>query len=152
NSRVIVVPDGPLNRLNLETLVVPSPKPHYWIEDVEASVAPSLALAATETEGDMRTPSLLLMGAPDYAGTSYQPLAGAAREVEQIRARFAGRSAAVLTGSQATPEAYRRAEPAGYSLIHFAAHAEANPVKPLESAVVLSHENGVYKLYARDVV
>ena len=41
-ARVIVVPDGPLHRLNLETVVAASPAPHYWIEDVELAVAPSI--------------------------------------------------------------------------------------------------------------
>ena len=44
-SRVIVVPDGPVHRLNLETLVAPSPQPHYWIEDAEVAVSPSIAIA-----------------------------------------------------------------------------------------------------------
>ena len=40
-----VVPDGPVHRLNLETLVAPSPQPHYWIEDAEVAVSPSIAIA-----------------------------------------------------------------------------------------------------------
>jgi CHAT domain-containing protein len=88
------------------------------------------------------------MGAPDYTGTSYEPLKGAEREIRDIQGRFAGSVPAVYTGAQATPDAYRKAGPASFSLIHFAAHAEANAVKPLESAVILSHD----KLYARDVI
>ena len=41
-ERLIVIPDGALHRLNLETLVAPSPHPHYWIEDVEMAVSPSI--------------------------------------------------------------------------------------------------------------
>jgi CHAT domain-containing protein len=37
-------------------------------------------------------------------------------------------------------------------MIHFAAHAEANREKPLESAVVLAGPRESYKLYARDVI
>ena len=36
--------------------------------------------------------------------------------------------------------------------IHFAAHAEANEQRPLESVVVLSHQADPNKLYARDVI
>src|SRR5262249_61173529 len=44
NAHVIVVPDGPLYGLNLETLPVTEQRLHYWIEDAEIQVAPSLAL------------------------------------------------------------------------------------------------------------
>jgi CHAT domain-containing protein len=37
-------------------------------------------------------------------------------------------------------------------VIHFAAHAEADPEKPLDSAVVLARQGDGFKLYARDVV
>src|SRR4029077_19900969 len=33
-ARVVVASDGPLQRLNLETLLVRGPERHYWIEDV----------------------------------------------------------------------------------------------------------------------
>jgi len=36
-------------------------------------------------------------------------------------------------------------------MIHFAAHAETNPERPLESAVILSPSGEGYKLYARDI-
>ena len=41
---VVVVPDGALHELNLETLLVSVEPPRYWIEDVTVSLAPSLAL------------------------------------------------------------------------------------------------------------
>ena len=65
NSRVIVLPDGSLNSLNFETLIVPGSQPpgsqtqaapHYWIEDATIITANSLALlsrssVAAATEG-----------------------------------------------------------------------------------------------------
>ena len=36
-------------------------------------------------------------------------------------------------------------------MIHFAAHAETNAQRPLESAVILSRSGDRYKLYARDI-
>jgi CHAT domain-containing protein len=151
DSRVIVIPDGALHRLNLETLVVPTPQPHYWIEDVEVAIAPSIAIAATKRAAETRhQPSLLVIGAPDYSGTSYAPLEKAESEVRGIQARFS--SARVLTGRDASPAAYREADPGRYSLIHFTAHAEANSERPLESAVILSRHDTQYKLYARDVI
>ncbi len=43
-SRVILLPDGSLYGLNFETLLVPGPKPHFWIEDVTLTSASSLTL------------------------------------------------------------------------------------------------------------
>src|SRR5215831_17249664 len=34
NAKLFIIPDGGLNTLNFETLLVPGPTPHYWIEDV----------------------------------------------------------------------------------------------------------------------
>lgn len=152
-SRVVIIPDGPLHRLNLETLPVPTPKPHYWIEDVELAVAPSLAIAASAPEPvPQRGSALLLIGAPDYTGTEYKPLGKAAIEIRDIQNRFPGTVQTVYTGRQASPAAYRSSQPSRFSLIHFAAHAEASNENPLESAVVLSRQGDAYKLYARDVI
>ncbi len=153
NSRVIVIPDGALHRLNLETLVAPSPSPHYWIEDAEVSVAPSITIAASKP-GPAAGRSLLLIGAPEYTGTQFQPLKNAGTEVHDIQTRLAGVPQTVHTGPQASPAVYRAANPAQFSLIHFAAHAEANREYPLDSAVILSREprNGQNRLYARDVI
>ena len=152
-SRVVVIPDGPLHRLNLETLPVPTPRPHYWIEDVELSIAPSLAIAASKLGPvEKRGPSLLLIGAPDYTGTAYKPLQNAGAEIRHIQTRFPGITQAVYTGRAASPDAYRSSQPARFSLIHFAAHADASNESPLESAVILSRHGDAYKLYARDVI
>jgi CHAT domain-containing protein len=43
-SRVILLPDGSLYGLNFETLLVPGPKLHFWIEDVTLTSASSLTL------------------------------------------------------------------------------------------------------------
>jgi CHAT domain-containing protein len=152
-SRLIVIPDGPLHRVNLETMVAPEPEPHYWIEDVELAVAPSLTIAASQPKAvPARAPSLLLIGAPDYTGTPYPALPNAAAELQRIGAHFAGRQQSLVTGLQASPAAYAQAGPGGFSLIHFAAHAEADAERPLESAIILARQGDRYKLYARDVI
>jgi tetratricopeptide (TPR) repeat protein len=78
-SRVIVIPDGPLHRLNLETLVVPATagRPaHYWIEDAEIAVAPSIAIAMAKAARQPEGRGLLVIGDPDYRGTGFDPLPG----------------------------------------------------------------------------
>jgi len=149
-ARLIVIPDGALHRLNLETLIAPAPRAHYWIEDVEMAVSPSIAiLAAAPPARRTGGAALLLIGAPDYAGSGYQALPNADREIREIAADFPGRTPLQYIHAQATPAVYQQADPGRFSLIHFAAHAEANAQKPLESAVILSHGG---KLYAHDVV
>ena len=46
DTQVFIIPDGSLNNLNFETLLVPEPKLHYWIEDATIADASSLRLLA----------------------------------------------------------------------------------------------------------
>jgi CHAT domain-containing protein len=149
---VIVIPDGVLHRLNLETLPVPGPSPHYWVEDVQLAVAPSMTLVAAKPRPHRAdTPSLLLVGAP-VPVANFDRLPQADAEIAAIRDRFPRARQAVLTGPSATVAAYGKSTPGHYSFIHFAAHAEPNPETPLESAIVLSPDQGQYRLRARDIV
>ncbi len=75
----------------------------------------------------------------------------AGKEIERIRAQFPPGASVLRTGADATPDAYAEANPADFSLIHFAAHATANQDSPLDSAVVLTPRRGNYKLYAREI-
>jgi CHAT domain-containing protein len=152
NTPLIVIPDGPLHRLNLETLIVPAPEPHYWIDDVQIAVSPSITIAGLRAATAAPSkPALLLIGNPNYAGTSYDPLPDAAAEIHDVKAHFPNAPQQVYLGAQATPAAYRQTDPAQFSLIHFAAHAEANYERPLESTIILSPNGGHQRLYARDV-
>jgi CHAT domain-containing protein len=64
---------------------------------------------------------------------------------------FGGQTARSYSGAQASPAAFREAAPEQFSLVHFTAHATANRVSPLDSAVILSGPDDRFKLYARDV-
>lgn len=154
-QRVVVVPDGDLHGLNLETLPV-GEDGHYWIENAEVSVAPSLSLLteplyAQSHRRNSATPSVLLIGAPTQASSDYPELPAAKSEIEGIQHVFA--NAETYTGSGATPQGFLDSNPSRFSLIHFAAHAEANPASPLDSAVILAknQKGDGYKLYARDI-
>jgi len=154
NARVIVVPDGPLYGLNLETLPVTRDRPHYWIEDAEIQIAPSLALLhasgqpTRQATGD-RGPLLLIGDAtveePEFPALKYAPV-----EMRSVAAHFQSR-AVVYERERASPQAYRTARPETFSMIHFTAHAATNADSPLDSAVILSGAGDQYKLYARDV-
>ena len=151
-SRVAMVPDGVLYTLNFETLPSPGPPPHYWIDDVLLTLVPSLDLAASLPAN--RSPdvgSALAIGDPAPPNSGIFPrLPYAAAELGAIQHAFPG--ATVRSGAAAAPDAYLDAKPERFSLIHFAAHADANSAQPLDSAIILSANGDRYKLYARDVV
>jgi CHAT domain-containing protein/Tfp pilus assembly protein PilF len=153
-SRVIVIPDGPLHLINLETLVVPSPKRHYWIDDVTVASAPSLSLlaGANVSRPQRATDGILIVGDVVSPNDEFPRLAHAATEVERIAEQFPPPERKVYSGADADPSVYRAADPGRFSFIHFAAHAKANPTIPLDSAVILSAKNEAYKLYARDIL
>ncbi len=150
-SRVVIVPDGSLNSLNFETLPVDAPNPHYWLEDAVVSIAPSLSILSTAPEHSARIKSLLVIGDTVTEGTGFAPLPQASLEIEEIKNRFSSERVAVYSGAAATADAYRNAHPDRFSTIHFAAHADTNEQRPLDSAIILSPDHNTWKLYARDV-
>jgi CHAT domain-containing protein/Tfp pilus assembly protein PilF len=150
-SNVAVVLDGALHHLDLETLPAAGAEPHYWIDDVTLSEAPSLDLLYRNLERHpSRSCSLLLIGDPlPPDQKSFPKLLNAALEVRGIEAQFS--QSVVRTGADADPLAYAESKPERYSVIHFTAHAEANYQDPLDSAIILSPRGDTYKLYARDI-
>jgi CHAT domain-containing protein len=150
-SRVIIVPDGSLHAFNMETLVVPSPKPHYWIEDAVIATAGSLKLLARRVSRPETPPRLLLVGnAPPPSG-EFAPLPRAGIEMDKVASHFDGARSSIFSGAKATPSSYRSASPADFTFLHFVAHGVATREKPLDSAIVLAREGESFKLYARDI-
>ena len=151
-SKVALVADGALHNLAFETLPVAGPEPHYWIDDVTLSVVPSLDLLYRDSgHNPTRRDSLLVIGDPlPPDQKSFPKLLNATLEIGGIERQFS--QAVVRTGAEAQPEAYAESKPDRFSVIHFAAHAEANHDDPLDSAIILSPHGDTYKLYARDVV
>jgi CHAT domain-containing protein/predicted negative regulator of RcsB-dependent stress response len=153
-SRVILLPDASLYGLNFETLIVPGPQPHFWIEDVTATTAGSLSLLVSAVN---RVPpkkkNLLLVGDP-LPVPEFGPLPQAPAEMQKIEQYFPESRRAILQGPRATPSAYLGSEPGRFDYLHFVTHGTASSARPLESAVILSKESSsdTYKLYARDIV
>ena len=150
-SRVVVVPDGALHSLNFDTLPAPGDHSKYWIEDVTLSVAPSLGLLLNSRPSRRPPPSLLAIGDPESPGQEYPRLPNSRKEVETIAALFPASRKVVFRGPESRASAYRKADPARFSLIHFAAHATANRASPLDSALILTREGATYALTARDI-
>jgi CHAT domain-containing protein/tetratricopeptide (TPR) repeat protein len=154
-SQVTIISDGALCGLNFETLLVNSPKPHYWIEDVSVTNASSAFLLTLGTHSAARrstesTKTLLLIGDPQ-SPANYPALSHAGEEMGLVEKHFSPEQETVLSGKDATPVAYFRAKPESYALIHFVAHGTASRESPLDSAVVLSEDGTSYNLYARDI-
>jgi CHAT domain-containing protein len=150
NSRVIIVPDGKLHAVNLETLVVPGKTSHFWVEDVVLSTAGSLQLIAGPPKKWAGT-KMLLVGNPPLVDPIFPRLESAPDEISKVAARFRG--AKLLTGSNATPAAYSAADPGMYDYLHFVAHGVATRETPLDSAVILGMDaSKSYRLLARDIV
>jgi CHAT domain-containing protein len=158
-DRVFIVAGG-LNGLNFETLLTPGQSSHYWIEDVAITHLASVRLLAlTRRQRSGRDSAahpgqLLVIGNPIYSGEQYTALPNAAAEVADVAAHFPDHARTVLTGTNASPDAYIRSDPARFEYIHFVSHATASRLVPLDSAVVLSAHGtpDSAKLYARDIL
>jgi CHAT domain-containing protein len=156
HAKIFIVPDGSLNALNFEALLVPDPKPHYWIEDVTIANASSLRLldrSAARNRADNRR--LLLVGNPSAASPEFGTLPQAASEIANIGARFPAAEQKVLAQAEATPAAYLASQPEQFTYIHFVAHGTASRLSPLDSAIVLSKAGPAddsFRLYARDII
>ena len=141
---IVVLPDGALNNLNLETLPVYGDRPHYWIEDVSIRIAPSLSLLAAEHAGEPPAPgrSLLLIGDPVPPDRSLTRLPSAALEVQSVAREFEGGSKSVYSGRQATPKSYLDghrcsvAERAGLQAVRAGHPGPAHPRGPGDDIVL----------------
>jgi CHAT domain-containing protein len=163
NSRVVILPDGSLNSLNFETLIVPgcaepcqnaqvSRKPHYWIDDVTITTANSLSRLAGSVPAPPTNRSVLLVGKALPASPDFPPIAQAGREISYLEKYFPPDQRLELTDGKATPSAYLSSHPEHFSYLHFTAHGTASRLQPLESAIILSPEGDSFKLYARDIL
>jgi CHAT domain-containing protein len=152
-SQVIVLPAESLYGLSFETLIVPDPQPHFWIEDVTLTTASSLTmLAASANRPTSHDKTLFLVGDTKPPDPPFAPLPQAAEEMKQVKKYFLETQTRVLEGGSATPTAFLRSHPEQFSYLHFVTHGTASHTRPLESAVILSKEANSYKLYARDIV
>ena len=181
DAKVFVIPDGSLNNLNFETLLVGGPKPsepklseanlHYWIEDVTVANASSLrVLSAARADKTKRDRRLLLVGNSVAPNDKYPELPKAASQMESVARHFPAARQRILAREQATPAAYLASRPEQFSYIHFVAHGTASRLSPLDSAIVLSKtarpkaplsktasseasaDSDSFKLYARDII
>jgi CHAT domain-containing protein len=147
-SRFIIIPDGRLNDIDLETAVVASPQPHYWIDDATVSYAPSLQfLAATKSRPSPGDSHVLVVGdVPAQPG--FPALSRAGTEMQNVASHFDHNRQVLLAGLNATRAAFLNADLRNAAYIHLATHSTASVVSPLESSVILA---GDQRLTGRDI-
>jgi CHAT domain-containing protein len=152
-SHVTILSDGSLYNLNFETLLAPSPQPHYWIDDAIISNANSLMLLSAPIKNSpAQSKTLLLVGNPISPNNEFPDLPLAAAEMERIEKYFPANERTVLSRDRASSSEFIASHPGQFSFIHFVAHGTASRISPLDSAVILTKEGDAYKLYARDIV
>ncbi|MEO6800575.1 MAG: CHAT domain-containing protein [Rhodanobacter sp.] len=133
--RLIVVPHGPLHYLPFQALRLDG---HYLIEDHPLSVTPSISIALQLIDRGLKMQrTLTAFGNPDVAPQYALP--GSEAEVKALAADFPG--AQVYLHAQATKPMFE-ARAGSTSLIHVAAHAQADTIDPLYSRILLASENG----------
>jgi CHAT domain-containing protein/Tfp pilus assembly protein PilF len=164
SPKVLIIPDGSLNNLNFETLIVADPKPHFWIDDADITNASSLRVLAASfaaknarnsISDKKRARNLLLIGDSVAPSKEYPELPRAGQQITNVAKHFPAPQEQVYQRDQATPAAYLAGNPEKFSHIHFVAHGTASRLSPLDSAIVLSKgagETDSFKLYARDIV
>jgi CHAT domain-containing protein/Tfp pilus assembly protein PilF len=151
-SKFIVVPDEGLDSLNFESLPSGGNPGKFWIEDATVEIAPSLNVLATRGRAGKPGGGILLIGDPESTDIQYPRLPFAGTEIDSIANTMSASNADVYRGSNARPAYYAGASPERFGYIHFSAHATANRVNPLDSAVILSGPPGQSRLRARDVM
>ncbi|HUA93641.1 MAG TPA: CHAT domain-containing protein [Terracidiphilus sp.] len=154
-SNVVILGDGALTQLNFETLIVPPPHPHFWIEDATLVSAPSLYMLASAKTSSGLTGKALLLGDALSPDPDYPQLPKASVEMRRIERHFAAGQKTVFAREMANPAAYMASNPQQYAYIHFVAHGVASVTDPLDSAIILSRANSTddsFKLYARDII
>ena len=157
-TKIVLISDGSLDRLNFETLLVPGRQgPHYWIEDVTIVNTNAIRLiSGAESANDAAHGNgMLLIGDPISSDSNFPKLLNAEAEINSVKKHFAADREVVLTRAKAVPTAYTDGKPGDFAYIHFVAHGTASRLSPLDSAVVLSAPNGhpdTFKLYAREIV
>ncbi len=160
DARVFVIPDGALNNLNFETLIVDESGHHFWIEDADVVNASSLRVLAASFSRDAaakqkRPSNLLLIGNSVAPSPEYPELPRAADQMQSVAHHFPPAEEKIFARQQATPQAYLDNLPGQFSYIHFVAHGTASRLSPLDSAIVLSKsaaDPDSFKLYARDII
>lgn len=149
-TRILIAPDGSLNYLPFEALLMkkvnaaaidfgslPYVATKFEIEYVpSASVLAALHHNVQKTISEQK--SLLAIAVPNADAAADPPLPFAKSEVESIAHFFPTSDVTLLVGNQATEENMKKLELNQYKNLHFASHGLINEARPQLSALVLT--------------
>lgn len=140
--RIVIAPDGILERVPFEALPVPSGDgraSRYLVEDYALLYVPSGAawLAMRQRDGGPEPGSVLVIADPAYDARGEPVPLHASRAVSDLLARLAGDTVASLLGEEATEASWKRIDPSPYQVIHLAAHGVADLAHPARSGIIL---------------
>ncbi len=152
---LVLIPDGPLERLPFAALVDPRTG-HFLLEDRVIGFAPSatLYLRMLERDRDLvrkSRPGLLVVGDPAFDPLAFPGLtrlSNADREADRIAALYP--AVTLLTGREASKERFLT-EAGRSTLVHYAGHTLVNPVAPALSCLVLAGRGRSAALYAQEI-
>ena len=146
-ARAVFVPGGVFGHLPLQTAWwQDGPDRRYLIDLLEPSVVPNARTlqACRRLAETADTSSVLTIGAPERVDVAPLPLARA--ESDAVRSRF--ERGEQLVGHGATREAVLGAL-GRHGVHHFACHGQAEPDRPLDSALLLAGDD---ELRVRDLL
>ena len=92
DAKIFIIPDGSLNTLNFETLLVPGPSPHYWIEDVTIADASSLRMLAASRAANEARRQPASAGQRDFSEPGLSRSAKSGRRNGNRRKAFSARA------------------------------------------------------------
>lgn len=135
NDRLVVVPHGPLHYLPFQALRVDQA---YLIERHPLATVPSMSIAGQLLARRQASPvNVVAFGNPTV--DPEHDLPGAEKEVSQLVSLFAGQATSYIQ-RDATKTRFKQVA-SDATILHVAAHAEADLVDPLRSRVLLASEN-----------
>jgi CHAT domain-containing protein len=149
-ERILIAPDGSLNYLPFESLLMKKISNSsidftslpYLATKFEIEYIPSASVLSALHNNAQKTVSgkkeLLAIAVPDADAAADPPLPFAKSEVESIAHFFPSNDVTLLVGNQATEENMKKLELNQYKNLHFASHGLINESRPQLSALVLS--------------
>lgn len=165
-DRLIIIPDGPLNQIPFEALLVNKAPPiegtpnfkdlDYLIRhfSVSYSFSGALLLDQMERQSSTEKAAILAFGQPKVSSLS--SLSGSKEELRAIE--NAVKRVNSYVGDQATRSRWNETSTKNYNVIHLALHASSDTLNPLYSAIYFSEEDDnslnqlrLYELYETDI-